>query len=209
MITPPGRARFAVAAASVLFPIACAITLAQGLSPASAALPTEGVTADEQLLEAQTAAVSLPAKTSAERLASTELLPLLSLELVRARAKGAESNSLTPRLEEEANRYLANKTNSSESRYEVRAALQAFAMRQAAAESRDARMARRVRDARQLTKEFPNDARGYSYLMQIASGLPDIEAIDFANEVLAAEAPVLIKSAAKRLIKQRQMVGKI
>jgi hypothetical protein len=108
----------------------------------------------------------------------------------------------------EANAYLADRSIPESDRYEVRATTHHIELSRSRITTREERLAQRARLARELIKEFPNDARGYGYFLQIAGSDSGPEGKRMAEEVLRMPSPPSMRSAATRLISQRDLVGK-
>ena len=94
-------------------------------------------------------------------------------------------------------------------RYDISALAKDVRADRSAIKDIDGARALRARHAGELAREFPDDPRGYGYLLAVAKSLPSGQAVTIANELLASGAPANIKEGADGLLAQKNMEGQI
>jgi hypothetical protein len=138
------------------------------------------------------------------RVMKAKKIELASL-LRRQRADGTKPQ---PMEDAEINSYIKNAALSATDRYDISAL--AKEARADWTKNKNADDSRKLRagHARELVREFPDDARGYGCLLAVARSLPAESAIKAANDLLAGNAPDRIKKSAASLLSQKSMEGK-
>jgi hypothetical protein len=130
-----------------------------------------------------------------------EMMALLS---GRASAK----NRLSPADRLEVDVYLADATMPATDRFEVSAGIKNLELQSARIKIWSDSLRMRAGHARALMREFPDDQRGYGYLLSLGRGSDSAAAKQIAGELLHSPAPEKIRRGAQSLLAQRTMEGK-
>ncbi len=129
----------------------------------------------------------------------------LSSLLNQQRASGAK---LQPLEDAEIDSYIKNPLIPAKDRYDISALAKSVRVDRTKIKNAADSRAVHASHARELIQEFPEDARGYGYLLAVAKSMPADSAIEAASDLLASNVPERLKKAANSLLRQKSMEGK-
>jgi hypothetical protein len=138
------------------------------------------------------------------RAAKAKKIELASL-LRRQRADGTKPH---PMEDAEIDHYIKNPALSAADRYDISALAKETRADRSKIRNADDSRKLHAGHARELIQEFPEDARGYGYLLAAAKSLPAELATKAAGEILSSNAPDRIKQGAGSLLAQKNMEGR-
>ncbi|MDR2674486.1 MAG: hypothetical protein LBC18_06360 [Opitutaceae bacterium] len=139
-----------------------------------------------------------------QRAAEARKIEMMALLSVRASAKNRLSRA--DRLEIDA--YLADTTMPDTDRFEVSAGIKNLELQNAGIKTWPDSLRMRTGHARALMQEFPDDHRGYGYLLSLGRSSDSSSAKQIAVELIHSPAPEKIRQSAQSLLDQRTMEGK-
>lgn len=128
----------------------------------------------------------------------------LTAELTPLRGRG----QVTPEIQSKIDAWLADVSIPEPERYDISALAKEAGEDFAKVRTHEDSTRMRIGHARELTREFPSDDRGYGYMLAVAKSSPSPQAMAAAGELLAANAPEEYKKGAASLLAQRRMEGK-
>ena len=109
-------------------------------------------------------------------------------------------------LDEKVTAYLSDTGVPAADRFDISAEIKALRLKAKKA-SRAEQHAEHLKNARQLIAEFPEDVRGYGYLVALAKAQPRPQAEEIVDSILKSSAPEAVKSEAKKVKDQRALEG--
>lgn len=105
--------------------------------------------------------------------------------------------------------YFADSSLSNETRYDILSTLKGVELRLGRIKTRNDLRETRLAHARELINEFPENPKGYGYMLSVAKSIPGEKAASIARDIsVMPSAPPEIRAGARRLASQREMEGK-
>ncbi|MDR0351997.1 MAG: hypothetical protein LBI02_01120 [Opitutaceae bacterium] len=129
---------------------------------------------------------------------------------VTALLKRQGGNAGTPPPDAEARivRYMADASIPAKDRFDISMMTREVRKDRSKIRSHDDSARSRIEDARGLINEFPDDPRGYGYMLSVAKSSASAIANEASNELIHSSAPEKIKTGARKLLAQRALEGK-
>ncbi len=121
--------------------------------------------------------------------------------------QGRNAVNPSPDTEDRIARYMADASIPARDRFDISLLVQEARKDRSKIRSHADSVRSRIGDARGLISEFPDDPRGYGYMLSVARNSATAIANEAANELLRSRAPEKIRTGARKLLAQRALEG--